>query len=215
MTITEINKLQVLIADDHQLTRDGIRQLLEQQADIEVVAEASDGEQAQRLTLELKPDILLLDLVMPGPQPDEISRWVRQHCPQTDTLILTGHARDAFLCRMIEAEAIGFLDKNEDSDNLVQSIRRATLGQVLFSSDQIQRAQRWRARVGERWAQLSDREKEVLEWMVQGLENHAIANVLAISLSTVRSHNRSIFKKLGVKNRCEAIAFVLNNHLLE
>ncbi|MCP4357550.1 MAG: response regulator transcription factor [Chloroflexi bacterium] len=208
-------RIRVLIADDHHLIRRGIRQILEQQADIEVVAEAIDGEEAQRLTLELKPDILLLDLVMPGPQPDEISRWVRRRCPQIEILILTGHAHDAFLCRMMEAGAMGFLDKNEAPDLLLESIRRVVLGQVMFSPDQVRRAQRWRAMIGKHWEQLTEREQEVLEWMVQGLGNQAIADVMVISLSTVRSHNRSIFDKLGAKSRSEAIAFVLHNHLLD
>lgn len=207
------SKIRVLIVDDHPLTRAGLCSILENLPDIEVVAEAVDGEQAKLLASELKPDIMLLDLMMPGPKPDEISRWVQKHCPQTETLILTGHARDAFLSRMMAAGAVGFLDKDGSLDQLVESIRCAALGQVMFSADQVQRAQRWRSIIGDRWGALSKREREVLECLVQGLGNRAISEILGITLSTVRTHNCNIFKKLGVTNRCEAISFVLNNDL--
>jgi DNA-binding NarL/FixJ family response regulator len=103
--------IQVVLADDYPPTRQGVRAVLEEAPDVEVVAEAKDGVEAKEPVAELRPDILLLDLVMPGPKPVDIERWVRDNYPETETLILTTHDRDAFLAEMEEAGAEGFLTK--------------------------------------------------------------------------------------------------------
>jgi two-component system, NarL family, response regulator LiaR len=210
-----IAKIRVVIVDDHQLLRVGLRSVLEKMPDIEVVGEAADGNEAKALTLQLHPDVLLLDLVIPGTRPSEVEAWVRKNSPQTTTLILTGHARDAYLATMLEAGVAGFLSKSEPPEKLVEAIRRAALGQVMFSQDQELRAARWMARVGNRWHALTERERQVLEWMVQGVDNEAIADFMGIAVNTVRNHMRQIFKKLNVKSRNEAIAFVLRHGLLD
>jgi DNA-binding NarL/FixJ family response regulator len=139
---------RVLIADDHPVTRAGIRAILEGAPDIEVVAEAQDGLEAQRLVAELCPRILLLDLVMPGPRPREIEAWVRAHYPETITLVLTAHDRDVFLAEAIEGGVAGFLTKEEAPHRLVKAIRRAARGETLISGEQLARARHWRREVG-------------------------------------------------------------------
>ena len=133
---TASETIRVLLADDHPVTRAGIRAILEKAADIKVVGEAKDGIEAQRLTVELRPDILLLDLRMPGPQPSEIMLWVHDHCPETTTLVLTAHDRDVYLAEIMEAGATGFLTKNEAPQRLLEAVRCAARGEILFGHGQ-------------------------------------------------------------------------------
>lgn len=213
--INTVSKIRLLIVDDHPLTRAGIRSTLENQSDIEIVAEATNGNEAKTLAVKMKPDVVLLDLVMPESKPTEICSWIRKNCPGAEILILTGHTRDSFLARLMESGAIGFLDKNEPLKQVVYAVRQAYLGQMIYSEDQVQRAIRWKKLIGDRWDELSSRERQVLEWMVQGYDNRLIADTLGISVNTVRCHNRHIFEKLGVANRSEAIALVLHHGLLD
>jgi two-component system, NarL family, response regulator LiaR len=214
--------IQVVLADDHPPTRRGVRAILEAAPDIAVVGEAKDGVAARELVAELRPDVLLLDLVMPGPRPVDIERWVRDNYPETETLILTAHDRDAFrstrltasLAEMEEAGAAGFLTKDEDAPALVQAIRRAARGEVLYTPQQLERARRWREEVGARWESLTGREREVLTLLMEGRSNTAIAEALCITVRTVECHVTSILGKLGVSSRLEAVVWV-HKHLSE
>ena len=139
--------IRVVLADDHPPTRQGVRAALEGAPDIDVVGEAGDGVEAKKLIVELRPDILLLDLIMPGPKPADIERWVRHNHPETITLILTAHDRDALLAEMAAAGAAGFLTKDEDPPALVAAIRRAAQGEALYTPSN------WSASIagGRRW----------------------------------------------------------------
>jgi DNA-binding NarL/FixJ family response regulator len=155
------------------------------------------GIEAQKLTGELCPQVLLLDLVMPGPRPAEIARWVRTHCPETITLVLTAHDRDDYLAEMIEAGTVGFITKNEAPARLVGAIRRAVRGEILFDGKQLARARCWSEEVGERWESLTRREREVLQLLAQGLGNVAIAEALCVTTKTAAYHVANILGKLG------------------
>mgnify|MGYP001105929724 CR=1 FL=1 len=120
--------IRVVFADDHPLTRDGIRDALKHAPDIEIVGEATDGPEAQRMVADLHPDVLLLDLVMPGLRPSEIERWVRTHCADTAVVVLTAHDRDCFLAQAVEAGAAGFLTKAARAERIVDTVRRAARG---------------------------------------------------------------------------------------
>jgi len=202
------NIITVLLADDHPSTRAGIRTILQGIHDIRVVGEADNGNDVKRLVGKLCPKILLLDLVMPGPSPAELERWVRTTCPETITLVLTAHDRDAYLANMMDAGAAGFIPKTEKVEQLIQAIRRATGGEVLFTSDQLSRAQCWREKAGSKWEKLTDREGEILRLLSDGLGNKAISEKLVISPKTTAYHVTNILEKLGVKSRYEAVAWL-------
>jgi DNA-binding NarL/FixJ family response regulator len=204
--------IRIVLADDHPVTRAGVRKVLESAPYIQIVGEAQDGAEAQQLTAELRPHVLLLDLRMPGPRPSEVEAWVRAHCPETITLVLTAHDVDAYLAEMMEAGAAGFVTKNEAPKRLVQAIRRAARGETLFDGEQLARASRWREQVGRRWESLSEREREVLRLLEAGSDNAAIARSLCIQVRTVEHHVTSILSKLGVASRLEAVAWV-HRHL--
>jgi DNA-binding NarL/FixJ family response regulator len=210
---TEVNNssIRVLLADDHEVTRAGLRTILESADDIEVVGEAIDGDQARQLVGELNIDVLLLDLKMPGLPSFEVEKWVRQHYPEVVTLILTAHDRDFYLANMMEAGASGYLSKSERAEKLVAAIRRAVSGELLFTDEQIDRVQQWNRKVGKRWESLTKRERQTLSLLVQGLDNAQIATALGITDRTSAFHVSNIIRKLGVNSRQEAIGWAIKH----
>jgi NarL family two-component system response regulator LiaR len=210
---TEVNNssIRVLLADDHEVTRAGLRTILESADDIEVVGEAIDGDQARQLVGELNIDVLLLDLKMPGLPSFEVEKWVRQYYPEVITLILTAHDRDFYLANMMEAGASGYLSKSERAEKLVAAIRRAVSGELLFTDEQIDRVQQWNRKVGKRWESLTKRERQTLSLLVQGLDNAQIATALGITDRTSAFHVSNIIRKLGVNSRQEAIGWAIKH----
>lgn len=202
------NTITVLLADDHPTTRAGIRAILQGTPDIQVVGEAENGFQVQGMVAELRPNILLLDLVMPGPTPAQLEKWVRANFPETITLVLTAHDRDAYLASMMDVGASGFLSKTETGERIVSAIRRAAGGASLFTEEQFERARRWKQAAGEKWQALTEREREIVRLLVEGYDNKEIAQQLNIAPKTTAFHITNILKKLEVKSRHEAIAWV-------
>ncbi len=200
--------IRVVIADDHEVARQGICAILEKTLDIQVVGETQNGIEAQRLVAELCPDVLLLDLIMPETRPSVVAAWVRQHCPETVTLVLTAHDRDAYLSKMIEAGVSGYLTKDERSERLIEAIRCAKRGESFISEDLLDRALWWRAEVAERWESLSKRERQVLHFLMEGLGNVSIAERLGVTAKTVDYHVANIKYKLRVSTRLEAVTWV-------
>ena len=198
------NMISIILADDHQMARQGIRSILEKAPDFEIVGEAKDGDEVRRLVAALRPQILLLDLKMPNLSPAELEKWVRINYPETNTLVLTGHDRDVYLANMMDAGVSGYLDKKLRAGQLISAIRRAARGEIFFDEEQIERARRWREDVGNKWESLSEREKGILQKLTEGAENLAIAEMLCITTNTVEKHLTNIYKKLGVKSRLEA-----------
>lgn len=205
MSTQNVNRISVLIVDDHPTLRVGIRATLEKAPDIFVVGEAGSGEKAEILVNALRPKIILLDLKMPGFSPVEFEEWVREYYPQTVTLVLTAHDRDAYLASMMDAGAVGYLDKEIKEDQLINAIRLAASGASLYDDLQIERARQWREDKTAKWESLSSREREVLQLLAEGQDNQAIAVSLRISINTVEKHLKNIYKKLGVASRTEAI----------
>ncbi|HEU0293223.1 MAG TPA: response regulator transcription factor [Anaerolineales bacterium] len=196
--------ISVLIVDDHPAIRTGIRAMIEKTGDIYVAGEAQDGDEARRLLEELRPKVTLLDLVMPGFSPSAFERWARENYPETITLVLTSHDRDAYLASMMEAGAAGYLDKSIHEGGLVDAIRRAASGQTLFDDHQKLRARRWRKDVEKKWNSLSKREREVLRLLAMSATNKFISKELQIAPKTLEKHLQRIYQKLDVSSRSEA-----------
>lgn len=202
---SQIYGITVLLADDEPLARAGIRALLERANDIRIIGEAKDGFEVQRLVADLHPQILLLDLRMPGPSPFQLERWVRENYPETVTLVLTAHDRDAYLAGMMDAGATGFLDKDVQAEQLIGAIRRAAHGENLIDETQVSRIEHWHLNVEKKWESLTDREHHILQLLIQGMSNKQIAISMGIDQKTVEQHLTSIYSKLGVTSRAEAI----------
>jgi len=207
----QASPIRVLIADDHPATRQGIRTILHSAPDMAIVGEAQNGAEAQQMVSSLRPDILLLDLLMPDTKPAEIEQWVREHYPETIVLILTAHDRDHYLAEAIDAGVTGYLLKDEAPDSLTAAVRRAAFGEVLITREQYCRAQRWSQEVGARWASLTEREGQVASLLAQAPSNAEIAQTLAVTARTVEMHLGNIMKKLRVQSRLEIVVWMQDN----
>lgn len=206
-----MKKISILLADDHPITRAGIRATLEQADDIEILGEAENGADVIDQVRKLRPQILLLDLVMPGPHPAEIEKWVRENYPETITLVLTSHDRDVYLAGMMDAGASGYMRKDVSSERLIGAIRRAAQGEILFDIVQQTRANQWRKDIGKKLKQLTGREREVLELVAKGMDNQSIAINLGISLKTTSFHITNLLSKLQLKSRQEAAIWAVKH----
>lgn len=204
MTAQNEKRISVLLVDDHPPIRAGLRAMLDKTTDLCVIGEAENGDEARRLLHELRPNIILLDLVMPDFSPTAFEKWARENYPEITTLVLTSHHRDAYLAGMIEAGAAGYLDKNISAEGLIQAIRHAARGGILFSEEQKLNAQRWRSEVETKWNSLSPREREIVRWLAVGATNKFLSQHLHISQKTVEKHLARIYKKLAVSSRAEA-----------
>ena len=194
MPIKPQKTITILIADDHPAWIEGVRAIIQKALDMHVIGEAQDGDQIKQKVTELQPDVLLLDLVMPNHKPAEFERWVRENYPEIVTLVLTAHDRDAYLAGMMDAGAVGYLDKKMRANDMLAAIRRAARGEYLFDQEQIKRANHWREEVINKWGNLSTREREVLQLLTEGKDNHAITESLMISINTVEKHLKNIYE---------------------
>ena len=215
MTSQATRPIRVLIVDDHTTACAGIRAILAPVPDICVVGEASTNAEARTLVAQLRPTILLLDLVLPDARPYETERWVREHYPETITLVLTGHDRDHLLYQGVRAGVAGYLTKEQPSHHLVDAIRRAANWENLLTADQHKRAQSWQANVGARWAGLTGREQEILLFMARGFTNRRIAEMLGITEGTVKQHLTRSYSKLGVPTRAAALNWIWEHNVAE
>jgi NarL family two-component system response regulator LiaR len=204
-------KTTVLIADDHPLLREAMRSALEQHEDMEVLAEAGDGEEAVRLTSELKPDIVIMDIVMPNLSGIEATKQIRKTSPNTAVLILTAYDDDRYVFGLLEAGAAGYLLKTARSQVLVDAVRTVRDGESVLHPSIIAKTLKYAQRRPyehddqKTEPQLSEREMEVLSLAAKGKSNLDIAGELSLSVRTVKAHLSSIFEKMGVASRTEAV----------
>jgi len=203
------DELTVLIADDHPLVREALHRALDVEEDMKVVAEASDGEEAIKLASELKPNVVVMDIVMPKVNGIEATRKIKEIAPDTAILILTAYDDDEYVLGLLDAGAAGYLLKSARGRDLVGAIRTLRAGESVLHPNIIARLLK-RATVTsvkESKAQglLSEREAEVLRLVALGMSNKEVAEELFLSQRTVKAHLTSVFNKLNVASRSEAI----------
>lgn len=205
--MTGPDPIKVMLADDHQVVRTGIRQILEATGDIAVIAEADDGDQAIELITELQPDVAVLDIQMPKKTGIEVTRWVRANQSSTGVLILTAYDDDPYVLAVLKAGANGYVLKTADGDEIVQAVRAVNAGKSALDPE-ITRKVLSRVTSGSMAAsieELTSRELEVLTLVAQGYTNKAIGVQLGISDRTVQGHLAKIFGKLQSSSRTEAV----------
>jgi len=211
--------IRIVLADDHWLMRDGTRHILEQCPDLRVVGDAEDGQHALELVERLQPDIAILDIRMPKLNGVEVVRRMKKCSPNTEALMLTAYDDDDYILALMVAGALGYLLKTARPSELIDAVQRVHLGEpVLHPAIAMKVARLWARRRDstgqESREQLSPREREILQLAASGLRNKVIADKLSISVRTVEGHFNSIFAKLGVSSRMEAVLCALSRHLV-
>ena len=200
--------IRIVIADDHGVVRQGLRMFLALDPELEVVGEANDGAQAVQLARELKPDVVLMDLMMPVMDGISAIHEIRQSIPEVEVIALTSVLEDASVIGAVRAGAIGYLLKDTKAEELCRSIRAAAAGQVQLSPQAAARLMR-EVRAPESPQSLTERETEVLRLLAGGKANKQIALKLSISETTVKTHVSNILMKLGVPSRTQAALYAV------
>lgn len=207
------NVIRVVLADDHPLVCAGLRTVLAGVAGIELVGEAVNGQATRRMVQELQPDVLLLDLSMPGPPAVETVAWLAEHCPQVKVLILTAYDDDAYVRGMVAAGVAGYMLKDEAPEAVVRAIRTVVGGDTWFSRRVVDKLGRLEVNKDVLLAKisLSERDAPVLRLIAQGWDNARIAAELCVAEPTVRNYVSRIYTALGVRSRAEAIVWAREN----
>ncbi|MBI2954545.1 MAG: response regulator transcription factor [Chloroflexi bacterium] len=213
--------MRILVAEDHGIVREGICLLIEAQSDMEVVGEASNGQEALDKARETQPDVILVDLGMPIIGGLDVIRLVKKHCPETRALVLTIHNSDDYFFRALNAGASGYVLKGAASVDLLQAIRAAYRGEIYLHptvgtklvADYLRRV-----RTGEEqdsYDALTEREREVLRLMAEGYTNQEIASMLTLSHSTIQTHRAHLMEKLNLRTRTDLIKYAIRKKLID
>ena len=205
--------IRVLVVDDHAVVRRGLATFLLAASDLLLAGEAGSGAEAVQLCGEVRPDVVLMDLVMPDMDGATATQQIRQRCPDVHVIALTSFHDEDLVQRALQAGAIGYLLKNVSADQLADAIRAASAGRPTLAPEAAQVLIQATTQPKSHGPTLTVREREVLALMVRGLTNPQIAQQLAISRSTVKFHIGSILSKLGVPSRTEAVVVAIQHHL--
>jgi NarL family two-component system response regulator LiaR len=213
-SMSETEPIKILIVDDHDMVRKGLTVLLEDFEDIHIVGEASDGLAAVDQCRQQPIDVILMDMMMPRMDGIEATRRIREVSPTIQVIALTSYTDDENVSKAFKAGAVGYLLKNVSGDELANAVRRAYEGQSTLASEAAQALIRATTRPPDVGYDLTEREREVLALMIEGLNNREIAERLFISGSTVKNHVSSILSKLGTTSRTQAVAMAVENKIV-
>lgn len=214
-----MSPVKILIADDHALMRDGMRRILSEEPDFKVIAEASDGEEAVNLAINLEPDIAIIDIEMPKINGIEATKQIKAACPSIAVLILTAYDDDEYIFGLIEAGVAGYLLKGVRGQELVNAVRELHKGEAVLhpsiTSKVLKHIKDSSIRQTEEKIpdSLTEREKEILRLAMKGMSNKEIGEELYLSYRTVQGHLSHIFSKLQVASRTEAVVYALRERL--
>jgi NarL family two-component system response regulator LiaR len=214
MTTSDSQPIRVMLVDDHAMVRRGLATFLKIFDDLQLVGEAESGAAAITLCAEVSPDVILMDMVMPDMNGAAATRAIRQQFPQVQVIALTSFKEGDLVKNALEAGAIGYLLKDISADELVRAIRAAHAGRATLSTEAAQALVESANQPSVPGSTLTEREREVLALMIEGLNNTQIAGKLSVSPSTIKSHVSNILSKLGVASRTEAVTLALRNHLI-
>lgn len=215
-----MNKIRILLADDHTILREGIRSLLEDEPDMQVIGEAEDGHTAVRLALQLGPEIVILDIAMPILNGLEATRQIKHQKPEIKVLILTMHENEEYIRQLLAAGAQGYILKDAAARELIGAIRSVQRGESVLSPAVtrlvIEDYLRWGDLQPEQASDgLSAREREVLQLIAEGYTNKQIAEILSISIKTVQAHRASLMQKLDLHDRGELIKYAIQKKIID
>jgi len=209
----------IVLADDHNVVRQGLRALLEGEPDLSIVGEASNGLEAVELAERLRPNVLVVDVMMPGLNGLEVTREVTQRSPQTRVIVLSMHANEAYVLAALKNGAVGYVLKDSCADELVQAVRQARTDRYYLSSPLSERAiasyvQRAKKASLDPYDTLTTREREVLQLAAEGYTSAEIASRLFISARTVETHRANLMHKLGLTNQIDLVRYALRRGIL-
>ncbi|WP_329470147.1 response regulator transcription factor [Exiguobacterium sp. 9-2] len=208
--------IRVLLVDDHEMVRAGVSAFLSTQTDIEVVAEASDGQVGALLALEHRPDVILMDLVMEPVDGVEGTRLIRKDWPEAKILVVTSFLDDEKVYPVIEAGAMSYVLKTASAFDIAEAIRKTANGQSVMAAQVTGKMmERLRRPTTHLHDDLTEREQEVLQLMARGMANQEIADELFISLKTVKTHVSNILSKLDVVDRTQAVVYAFKHNLVK
>lgn len=215
-----MGKIRILLADDHTIVRNGIRSLLEDEPDMQVIGEAEDGHATVRMTAQFEPDVVVMDIAMPLLNGLEATRQIKRDHPDVKILILTMHENEEYIRQVLAAGAMGYILKDAAVRDLLGAIRAVCRGEAVLSPAitrlVIEDYLRWGDLQPEQQDNsLSAREREVLQLIAEGYTNKQIAEILAISIKTVQSHRANLMRKLDLHDRGELIKYAIQKKIIE
>ena len=212
--MSDSNRIRVVIVDDHAMVRRGLAAFLRVFDDLELIGEASNGQEAVRLVATVQPDVVLMDLIMDQMDGAAATRAIRLNHPGVQVIALTSFREDLLVQKALQAGAISYLLKNVSADELAAAIRAAHAGRSTLAPEVAEALIHAATQPPAPGFDLTARERDVLELMVKGLSNIDIAERLVVSQSTIKTHVSSILAKLGVTSRTEAVALAVQHHLV-